>query len=1511
MKLFSFSVIMNNSRFSRSLRLALGVVALACVSHLSAQMIPDALALQQGTASGPGKWAETVLTSDAEYGRAVALDGDTLVVGAPFHDPGLPGIASGTAFVYRRANGVWTLEQQLQPTTAEPYVLFGWSADIDGDTIVVGAYGWSDFNGGIFIFERNGATWTQVARRTATAGADYFGETVAISGDLVVAGHRADNSFRGAVHTFERNVGGLDNWGETGKVTADAIGDEFGSSVAIDGDTLVVGAPYDDDKGSNSGSVDVYTRNGTDRWAFQQRLVVATGIANERFGNRVALEEDLLAIGTANGGFSRDNVYLWRRSGDNWSAVQGLRAEGSVNSLALSGNALAAGSPDWYPDGAAHLFTEVAGSWSLARSVYPPQAFRRSYGTSVALDDDTLVIGDAREYRPGTTTQTGIVEAWAVDYANTAVLAGYARKFLYHQDADDSAAFPKDQAAFRYKDLLFAEDAGLTYPDYTRMAGLWGPAELQRSRDAEELLLKFISRLNAPAYGNLLLDLYYDRAAAEIILAKEKVALAEQDRLGPTLGRVPPASGFVIDNEIERYTEAGDKFQEALGLYFELFDLPLTEPGAGPLEPAIVWATSVIGVSSERLEAAGAWSALQALRTPKMPLEAHGNWGGAWNSETPDDQREFIELGYTVTSPVTEIRIYESFNPGAVDRVQVRHWQNQTWHTVWTGTAAVVPPPGRIFNVTFDDPGFPTDGVRLELDSPAVPGYNAIDAVAIVTQVPGPEVPVTVDPTFGYDLFRNLVPNRHLAPATVQVGGVPQSVTGDDTLLFLGYRDLVMLYDLLKDYGRNARQLAWLHWANGNEAAARTLASEAQRYLLVNGGLLDGIFPELDPETQTGSGLDTAVAGYRAALGDLATLLAQIGGDSTPLGFDRNFLMLVQKFQDQNSEVFDSFNSIKVRLEPTPASSQLRFAQDRQAAALASYGTFRQNFDEVQEQYEQSTISFEFRLFEIAGARPGDPTYDTPQNNNGSEIWQQMQSIDLARLRIRRNQTEIDNLYREISIEINRAADVQGVIIDYGNRQAKLTEEISHLRAAQAAAQAYADAFSIEKLNPVNIFFNAVNAGVQTYGELEIGLKEAEKERLAAGEKSAIEGIDSRARVETLRLGMRTLVIDSQEAVILMKQETGRLAQLLREKNELERRLKERDANIARRYYADPIHRLNSNYDILVANLAFDAAHKWLFFMSRALEYKWNVPFAQSRGGVNWNSGSVFKCRNGEELFALYLAMLDFDDEIEGTRIKDDFFDWFSVRDDFFGYRQLDDQGQPLSYLDAVTGETVSGIEMFRRRLKRDFLDTQGQVRLRFSTVRQIPGGSFFRGARFLPNGQVDPQQRGLYLDKIRWMKIRLPGNHTTFNNVINGSLTYGGSSFIRNEQPGTPDPTRADRVINEFTEYSTRYWFRVGQQTNALPGVSNLPDVWRFRESLSWPSAQMLKDSGPRQEGSVQNPNIMPSVLQIDAFRERSVAATDWQMIIPTIDQQTPILNLDQLDDVEVYFYHYAVGRP
>lgn len=94
--------------------------------------------------------------------------------------------------------------------------------------------------------------------------------------------------------------------------------------------------------------------------------------------------------------------------------------------------------------------------------------------------------------------------------------------------------------------------------------------------------------------------------------------------------------------------------------------------------------------------------------------------------------------------------------------------------------------------------------------------------------------------------------------------------------------------------------------------------------------------------------------------------------------------------------------------------------------------------DEIQEQFDQSTVSYEFRLFEIVGALPGTPNYsEDPTTNPGSELDQQFRSIELARLRIERNSTEINNLYKEVQIERERAGSIQNIRIKYGEAQAE------------------------------------------------------------------------------------------------------------------------------------------------------------------------------------------------------------------------------------------------------------------------------------------------------------------------------------------------------------------------------------------------------------------------------------------------------------------------------------------
>lgn len=144
--------------------------------------------------------------------------------------------------------------------------------------------------------------------------------------------------------------------------------------------------------------------------------------------------------------------------------------------------------------------------------------------------------------------------------------------------------------------------------------------------------------------------------------------------------------------------------------------------------PIVKWASSVIGFSSQY--DVNAWSAAQALGQPDT-YPSYADIQTAWATEFQDAPGEFIELGYANPKPTAAVYIYETYNPGAISKVSVRNANTSTWVEVWSGPAAPAPTVARIFTVTFPKTSFPVDGVRIDLDSPAVPDWNEIDAVAI------------------------------------------------------------------------------------------------------------------------------------------------------------------------------------------------------------------------------------------------------------------------------------------------------------------------------------------------------------------------------------------------------------------------------------------------------------------------------------------------------------------------------------------------------------------------------------------------------------------------------------------------------------------------------------------------------------------------------------------------------------------------------------------------------------
>ena len=274
------------------------------------------------------------------FGYSVDIQGSTAVVGAFGDNTGASMFSSeGSAFVFTTVDGMtWNLQQQLFANDPVGADWFGYSIAIDGDTIVVGAYQAdgkviNSVSGAAYVFRRNGVTWTQESKLGGddSVGYDRFGCSVDISGDSVVVGAWRDDdagTSSGSAYVFVRSN---TSWAQQGKLTAsDAAGsDAFGETVAIDGDTVVVGATGNDEGGSGSGSAYVFLRTDSN-WAEQQKLMASDASVSDSFGSSVAILGDEVLVGATGVDIgmlkSAGAVYRFTRNMTTWTEQEKLTA---------------------------------------------------------------------------------------------------------------------------------------------------------------------------------------------------------------------------------------------------------------------------------------------------------------------------------------------------------------------------------------------------------------------------------------------------------------------------------------------------------------------------------------------------------------------------------------------------------------------------------------------------------------------------------------------------------------------------------------------------------------------------------------------------------------------------------------------------------------------------------------------------------------------------------------------------------------------------------------------------------------------------------------------------------------------------------------------------------------------------------------------------------------------------------------------------------------------------------
>ena len=447
------------------------------------------------------------------FGGSIALSGDTLAVGI-IREDSLEGGKSdvGAVYIFTRTGTGWSQQARIHASNADTYDWFGNAVALSGDTLVVGASnegsnsagvnpsttitGGADpqadnnasNSGAVYVFTRSGSTWNQRAyiKASNTGANDQFGSSVALSGNTLAVGSRnedsnstgvnpsttitggadpqADNnaSNSGAVYVFTRS--GTDNttWTQQAYIKASNTDreDYFGVRIALSGDTLAVGATGEDNgtgaygnQSNNdllrSGAVYVFTRSaGT--WSQEQYLKASNPGEDDRFGGSLALSGDTLAVGARyedsgskgvdgdqgnnittgkDSGEDSGAVYIFTRSGTTWNHrayIKASNAGGGINdsgrflgdqfgySLALSGDTLVVGAPfEWsnaknvngdqkdnsmLGTGAVYLFTRSGGSWSqkaYIKASNPDGA--DGFGASAALAGNTLAVGATGE----------------------------------------------------------------------------------------------------------------------------------------------------------------------------------------------------------------------------------------------------------------------------------------------------------------------------------------------------------------------------------------------------------------------------------------------------------------------------------------------------------------------------------------------------------------------------------------------------------------------------------------------------------------------------------------------------------------------------------------------------------------------------------------------------------------------------------------------------------------------------------------------------------------------------------------------------------------------------------------------------------------------------------------------------------------------------------------------------------------------------------------------------------
>lgn len=353
------------------------------------------------------------------YGGAVGVSGDVIFVMSEWDD--INGVDSGSAYVYRWNGSSYAFEQKLDPPDGVAGDNFGRSCAVQGTTAVIGAHWDDTIAGvnagSAYVWEDGGGTWTAVQKLTPPGGGgagDSFGNACSIDGDVIaVTAWRHDfvGSESGAVYVWRHN--GAEYVYEQKLTQSDAAGgDQFGRGVWVKGDVMVVGSHRDDDNGAESGSAYVFRYNGS-TWVEEQKLLPSDGAAGDQFGFSVSMDTDVILVGSHGNDHSglsaAGAAYFFRYNGSSWVEEQKVTASDAEDgdwmgwAVSVDGDAALVSAHHVFmapltDPGAGYVFRRVGGVWIEEQKLVASDGVAGdTLGFHLILDGETAVMGAWRD----------------------------------------------------------------------------------------------------------------------------------------------------------------------------------------------------------------------------------------------------------------------------------------------------------------------------------------------------------------------------------------------------------------------------------------------------------------------------------------------------------------------------------------------------------------------------------------------------------------------------------------------------------------------------------------------------------------------------------------------------------------------------------------------------------------------------------------------------------------------------------------------------------------------------------------------------------------------------------------------------------------------------------------------------------------------------------------------------------------------------------------------------------